>query len=148
MNRNIAIAIGAAIVGALIVFLYYIIVPPAPSEGPEAKCVGAKCFVDIYVYGECGNPNVISAIPPVKPIARGNANPLIEWTIRTGGYTFASNGIDFHGDSQFSNPRPQGSTKFQWSDANSDTLYHKYAINLLHNGAACPTQDPGIINGQ
>jgi len=112
-------------------------------------CAGNNCFVYISVYGEdCSNPDNIQAAPPAAPIKKGNANPRIEWGIVTGGFTFASNGIDFHGDSQFHDPQPLGSTKFQWFDTNSDSAYHKYTINLLHDGVACPPLDPGIINGQ
>jgi hypothetical protein len=152
MSKNIAIAVGAAIVGALIIFLYNLIIaPPIAPARPPAPCTGNNCFVYISVYGEdCSNPDNIQAAPPAAPIKRGNANPRIEWAIVTGGFTFASNGIDFRGDSQFHDPQALGSTKFQWFDTNSETTrtYHKYTINLLHDGVACPALDPGIINGQ
>jgi hypothetical protein len=152
MSKNIVIAVGAAIVGALIAFLYNLIIAPpiAPARLP-VPCAGNNCFVHISVYGgDCSNPDNIQAAPPAAPIKRGNANPRIEWSIVTDGFTFASNGIDFHGDSQFHDPQPLGSKKFQWFDTNSETTptYHKYAINLLHDGVACPPLDPGIINGQ
>jgi hypothetical protein len=100
---------------------------------------------------DCSNRDNIQAAPPSAPIQRGNANPRIEWTIRTNGFTFASNGIDFHGDPQFHNGQVLANgAKFQWFDTNSETTptYHKYSINLLHNGVACQPLDPGIINGQ
>jgi hypothetical protein len=153
MSKNIVIAVGAAIVGAAIVFFYNVFIAPpiAPARQP-AGCTGPTCRVDVSVYGEdCSNPDNIQAAPPLAPIKRGNANPRIEWTIRTSGFTFASNGIDFHGDSQFHNGQVLANgAKFQWFDTNSETTptYHKYSINLLHDGVACTPLDPGIINGQ
>ncbi|HXU56783.1 MAG TPA: hypothetical protein VN744_15195 [Casimicrobiaceae bacterium] len=154
MSKNIAIAVGAAIVGALIVFIYNVFVAPpiAPARLPTA-CAGNNCPVSVSVYGEdCSNPDNIQAAPPAAPIKRGNANPRIEWTIvASSGFTFASNGIDFHGNSQFHNGRVLANgAKFEWFDTNSETkpTPHKYSINLLHNGVACTPLDPGIINGQ
>jgi hypothetical protein len=152
MTKNIAIAVGAAIVGALVVFFYnvFIAAPIAPARTPVA-CAGNNCKVDISVYGEdCSNTDNIQAAPDAAPIKRGNANPRIEWTIVTGGFTFAPNGIDFRGNSEFHDPRQLGPTKFQWFDTNSETAahYHKYTINLVHDGVACPPLDPGIINGR
>jgi len=152
MSRNIFIAIAAAIVGALIVVFYYIIVPPAPLPPPGAPvaCNTPNCPIAVTVYGDCSNANVIAAYPDPLPVKRGNGNPNIEWTIGDEyPYTFAANGIDFHGDPQFTNGNRQGPKKFKWMDKNSDDQYHKYAINLLRaDGSACPTKDPGIINGR
>jgi len=106
------------------------------------------CPVALTVYLDCSDPNNILASPEKAPIARGNSDPRIEWTIGKTGYTFAPNGIDFHGDTQFHNGQRLGDQKFQWFDTNSDSAYHKYTINLLHDGVACPPLDPGIINGQ
>ena len=151
MSRNIFITIAAAIVGALIVVCYNILVPPSPPAPPLAPqaCDKPKCDVGITVYGDCSNANAISAYPDVLPVKRGNGNPNIEWTITSTGYKFAANGIDFHGDPEFTNGGAQGPTKFRWMDKNADTNYHKYAINLLRSdGSACAPKDPGIINGQ
>src|SRR5258706_12562490 len=150
MSKNIVIAVGAAIVGALIGSFYNVFMaPPIAPARPPMACAGNNCFVDVSVWENCSNPDNIQAAPPAAPIKRGNANPRIEWTIRTGGFTFASNGIDFHGDSQFHNGQGLANgAKFQWFNTNSDSPYHKYTINLLHDGVACPPLDPGIINGQ
>jgi hypothetical protein len=149
MSKNIAIAIGAAILGALLVFLYNaIVVPPIPPIQPPLPCNQGTCPIAVSVYGDCSNPNNIVASPDPAPIDKRNHNPIIDWSLPEGGpYTFAANGIDFHGDTQFS-CRQAGPQKFQCNDANSDAKYHKYAINVLNSGAACPTRDPGIINGQ
>ncbi len=150
MSKNIAIAIGAAIVGALLVFLYNaIVVAPIPPVQPPLPCNQGTCPIAVSVYGDCSNPNNIVAGPDPAPIDKRNRNPILEWNLPQGGpYTFAANGVDFHGDGQFSNGHAAGPWKYQWNDANSDSAYHKYAINLVNNGAACPTRDPGIINGQ
>ena len=149
MTRNVAIAVGAAIVGALIVLLYEItIAPTTPPLSPPPPCNQGTCPIAITVYGDCTKPNAIFAFPDPDSIDKRNRSPVIEWTVTTAGYTFAPNGIDFHGDGQFSNGHAAGPWKYQWNDANSDSAYHKYAINLVNNGAACPTRDPGIINGQ
>jgi hypothetical protein len=149
MSRNVGVAIAAAVVGALVVVLYNVLVPhPAPPL-PPPPCNQGTCPITVSIYsGDCSNPSNILAAPDTAPIKRGNNSPRIEWTIVADGYTFAANGIDFHGDAQFYNGGPVGSTKFQWFDRNQDDKYHKYSINLLHNGSACPPLDPGIINGQ
>jgi hypothetical protein len=149
MNKNIGIAVIAALAGALIVFLYYAIgIPKTPTRHPT-PCNQGVCPVDVTVFIDCSDPNNILATPEETPIKRGNSNPRIEWTITKRDYTFASNGIDFHGDTQFTNGQLLGPTKFQWFDANSDDKYHKYTINLIQpDGHACPPLDPGIINGQ
>ena len=150
MSRNVFIAIAAAIVGALVVVCYQILVPPTPQPpGVVPPCNSPNCDVAIWVYGDCSNPNVISAEPDVLPVKRGNGNPNIFWTIQTDGYSFAENGIDFHGDPQFTNGQRQGAKKFKWMDKNDDDSYHKYAVNLIRDkGSACAPKDPGIINGR
>ena len=151
MSRNVFIAIAAAIVGALIVVFYNILVPPlVPPTKPLQACSKPKCDVSITVYNnDCSISTNILAAPDRAPIARGNQNPNIEWTIATDGFTFPANGIDFGGDSQFTNGNRQGPTKFRWMDKNSDDQYHKYTVNLLRpDGTACPPLDPGVINGQ
>jgi hypothetical protein len=148
MSKNIAIAVGAALVGAFAFFLYGVIVAPKTGLHPPRPCNQGTCPVGITVYLDCSDPNNILASPERAPVARGNRDPIVEWTIAKSGYTFAANGIDFHGDTQFRNPQPQGDQKFRWTDTNSDSDYHKYTINLLHDGVPCPPLDPGIINGQ
>jgi hypothetical protein len=151
MSKNIVIAVGAAIVGALAVLLYNLFVAaPISVLHPPRPCNQGTCPIDVTVYIDCSDPNNILAGPERAPIARGNRDPVIEWTIYKSGYTFAPNGIDFHGDPQFHDPQPQGDKKFRWFDTNSETTptYHKYTINLLRDGVACPPLDPGIINGQ
>jgi hypothetical protein len=120
-----------------------------PPRLPQA-CDTPACAVLVSVYGNCSNPDNILATPDKAPIKRGNSDARIEWTIAdsASAYTFAANGIDFHGDPQFHNPQRLGTKKFQWFDTNSDALPHKYSINLLRDGVACPPLDPGIINGQ
>ena len=155
MSRNIFIAIAAAIVGALIVVFYNILVPtaPAPMRGPAAKCDGSTarpCEITITVYGDCGDANYIAANPDPLPVDKRGNNPNIDWEIDSAnaGYKFAPNGIDFHGSTVFTNSQP-GATKFRWQDKNADHEYHKYAINLLRpDGSACAPKDPGVINGQ
>jgi hypothetical protein len=140
MSKNILIA----------VFLYGVIVAPKIELHPPRPCNEGMCPVALTVYLDCSDSNNILASPEKAPIARGNRDPRIEWTIGKSGYTFAPNGIDFHGDTQFHNGQRLGDQKFQWFDTNSETTptYHKYTINLLHDGVACPALDPGIINGQ
>lgn len=148
MSRNIFIAIAAAIIGALVVVCYYIIIAPPVPPVASQLCDKPKCEIAITVYGDCSNANLIAAYPDPLPVKRGNGNPNIEWTIGAG-YKFAANGIDFHGDPEFTNGQQQGPTKFRWMDKNSDGNYHKYAINLLRaDGSACAPKDPGVINGQ
>jgi len=149
MTKNsLAVAIVAALVGALAVFLYSAVVaPPTVAKMPKA-CGEGNCPIAINLYLDCSDPNNILASPEKAPIARGNSNPRLEWTIYKTGYTFAANGIDFHGDPQFTRGQILGDQKFQWFDSNSDTTYHKYTVNLLHDGVPCPPLDPGIINGQ
>jgi hypothetical protein len=149
MSKNIVIAVELRSWGPIVFLQRFHSATPPPARPPMA-CAGNNCFVDVSVYGEdCSNPHNIQAAPPTAPIKRGNANPRIEWTIRTSGFTFASNGIDFHGDPQFHDGQLLANgAKFQWFDTNSDATYHKYSINLLHNGVACTPLDPGIINGQ
>ena len=156
MSRSIFIAIAAAIVGALIVVFYNILIPPPPATmmGAAAKCGGSggpPCAITITVYGNCGDASYIAANPDPQPVDKRGNNPNIDWEINTAnpGYKFAANGIDFHGDPQFTNGQQQGPTKFRWMDKNSDDKYHKYAINLLRpDGSACALKDPGIVNGQ
>lgn len=148
MTKNVAIAVVAAIVGAAIVLLYYILQgPTGPSRGPR-PCTPGNCAVAVNVYIDCSDANNILASPERAPVAKGNNDVRIEWTLYKSGYAFADNGIDFHGDSQFQRGKKLGDQKFEWFDTNSDSTYHKYTINLLHDGVACPPLDPGIINAQ
>ena len=149
MNKNIAMVVGGALVGALIFALFNaIMTPKTPSLGPK-PCNQGTCPIDVNVYVDCSVSNNILASPERAPIKKGNKDPVIEWTIYKSGYTFAANGIDFKGDTQFHDPKLLGDGKrFQWSDTNSDSDPHKYTINLLYNGTPCPPLDPGIINGQ
>ena len=149
MSRSIFIAIAAAIVGALIVVFYNILVPPPPAPPPGPLACPPNCDVAVTAYDNCSSANVISANPDPLPVKRGNS-PNIFWTIdHNSPYTFAQNGIDFHGDPQFTGGQLQNPKRFKWMDKNEDSSYHKYAINLLKaDGTACPTKDPGVINGQ
>jgi hypothetical protein len=149
MIRNVAIAVGAAIVGAAVILLYNVLIAPiGPSHRPK-PCTPGNCAVAVNVYIDCSVADNIFATPDRAPVAKGNPDIRIEWTLYKSGFAFADvDGIDFHGDTQFYNGRKLADDKFEWFDHNQDSGPHKYTIKLLHSGVACPPLDPGIINGQ
>ena len=145
-TKALLIAVGIAVVIG-IGFLVF------TNLGPGNSCTSNQCKAKVTVSGDCTNPNNIAVIPDPIPVGSGNHDPEIHWDIQTSGYTFAPvpNGIviqmpppppgEFHDPTLASN-----GTKFILKDKNSVPQTYKYAINLLHNGAACASKDPSIMN--
>jgi hypothetical protein len=106
----------------------------------------------------CGNGKCVVTIKNIKPgtpwcTATYNAETLevagtgetITWHA-TGGWDFASNGIEIaSGNSQFSGAQAAGN-KFTMVDANSDETKYKYVVHLVKGKEKC-AMDPSIANG-
>jgi hypothetical protein len=124
-----------------------------PERAGGNPCNNGVCKLEVTVADAgCANPANISVTPDPLPVPLGSAN-RIEWTIRTGGYTWvpAPNGVSGLANPPFSNPHDTGSgKKYDIHDANPETrpTDHKYSIRLNDaQGRACAVKDPVIRNG-
>ncbi len=109
---------------------------------------GTKCAVKVEI-SDCG----------VKPTTTPDSlhvckqNTKITWTLAASGSAsgakFASNGIDFKGNPEFENPRPDN-TAFEWMDKRSKADPDhpaKYTLHILTKDASlCGDWDPFVIN--
>ncbi len=130
-----------------------------PVKAQSSNCVadiaagycdsgGTKCSVKVEVTA-CG----------VKPVAKPESlhvckqNTKITWSLvasgSASGAKFASNGVDFKGNTEFENPKP-GSTDFEWKDKRSKADPEhpaKYDLHILTKDAGpCTDYDPFVIN--
>lgn len=94
-----------------------------------------------------GANNAITCTPDPVPMAGQGQNAVIQWSISTNGWSFARNGIVFGSNDQFTQLGPIGNNRFQCVDANSDSNYYKYTVNLLGPNGASASVDPGVQNG-
>jgi hypothetical protein len=146
MSRNVLVAVGGAIVGALIVFFYIKFIPPIPIPTP-GPCAGSNphCLV-VSVITVNGQPQ-IAQIPDHPVHDQGAA---IFWEIGSQGYSFPETGIAFNKQSA---PTPTG--EFACAPVNTRTFkcidaYHTkgtfgYTITLEGSPQA-PPLDPFIVN--
>lgn len=109
---------------------------------------GTKCSVKVEISA-CG----------VKPTTTPESlhvckqNTKITWSLIASGSAtgakFASNGIDFKGNTEFEHPRA-GDTDFEWKDKRSKADPDhpaKYDLHILTKDAApCRDEDPFVIN--
>lgn len=83
------------------------------------------------------------------PIRMGKLkNQVIEWTIKTAGWTFPDNGIviDSDTDGQFSESGPiANGRKYKLHNKNSNGKRYKYTVNVTRGGSAL-SLDPMIMN--
>jgi hypothetical protein len=84
-NKSGLVAIGGAIVGALLVVLYFMVIQPAPLA-----CNSAANCIPVYVINVNGKRQ-IQSIPDFERHGQG----AIFWQIQTAGFTFPSDGIKF-----------------------------------------------------
>jgi hypothetical protein len=94
-----------------------------------------------------GANNAITCAPDPVPMAGQGRNAVIQWSISTSGWSFAPNGIAFDANDQFTQLRPIGNNRFQCVDANSDSNFYKYTVNLVNSNGTPASVDPGIQNG-
>jgi hypothetical protein len=118
--------------------------PEVKQAAPLRGCVHGKCKIDIQVTE--GATPCATATPDPLPVFEGNKNDDIKWSISTQGWKFASNGIEFASNNQFSNPVGGNTNNFKWKDANSDKNTHKYKIHVVNGTKKCDV-DPSIVNG-
>ena len=99
----VALIVGAAI-GAFIYKTYQESVKPPVAKGPCSSDQNDHC-IDVYVDTVAGKAQ-IRTIGDENVKARG----VIFWIIRTNGYTFSANGVDFVNTTDPTHPDP---TKLQ-----------------------------------
>lgn len=130
---------------------------PAASANQDAKpagmkqamasmpgCGHGKCKIDIKVTE--GATPCATATPDPLPVFKGNKGDDIKWSISTQGWKFASNGIEFAANNQFTGPSGGNTNSFKWKDANTDTNTYKYKIHLVNGAKKCDV-DPSVVNG-
>jgi hypothetical protein len=151
MNNKWSFAIVGLVVGVLAVLAYQILVrPPPPPPPPVATgpCTNPndRC-IDVNVIMVAGDPRIQDPGDVTMP-AEGN----IFWSIKTSGYTFPANGIDFVNTTkpkaplgEFSCGPMPGNTVFRCHDKHGNTGRYGYMISVSGNPQP-PPLDPFIIN--
>lgn len=161
MSKNLWIAVGGALVGALIVFLYNIGIAPTPPTLASGRCGGNPHCITVSIISVNGKPQ-IGTVADEKVKANENAVPIF-WEIQnlTGNglsYTFPANGIDFYPATTTKtatpapagefNCTPQSSTRFKCDNRNKNMGSWPYTVTVQGPDPAStpPPLDPFIIN--
>ena len=114
---------------------------PKATARPPKGCGGNNCKIDITVGDNCS----IKASPDPLPVFAKDID--IKWSISTGGWKFAPNGIEFKkANTQFSANSGGNTNNYKWKDANGDTEKYDYAIHVVNGDKKCDA-DPSIVNG-
>lgn len=109
---------------------------------------GTKCSVKVEISA-CG----VKPTTTPEQLHVCKQNTKITWTLvasgSASGAKFASNGVDFKGNTEFENPRP-GNQDFQWKDKRSKADPErpaKYDLHILTKDAGpCRDEDPFVVN--
>lgn len=123
---------------------------PAPAKRmtrPGTKgCGNGKCVVNIKnITPDPKKPGACSATYNAEYLDVAGQNETITWNA-TGGWEFASNGIDLPvGGGQFSAGSANGN-KYTIVDKNDDDKSYKYTIRLVKGKEKCQI-DPSVVNG-
>jgi len=148
VNKSLIVAIGAAIVGALIVVTYNKLVPLAP---PPGACPGGDPHcIEVHVITVNGQ----AQIAPIADHYVRDPGAVISWMIGTSGYTFPSDGIAFNKASnppptstEFINCHNAGADKFQCTDRKQSLGTFGYTVKLDASGVPpVSSLDPFVIN--
>jgi hypothetical protein len=152
MGKNLLIAIGSAIVGALLLFV--LLPKPAPAPPVAGPCKsGEKFCIPVYVI-MVGDEYQVQQIANVT-VSEGGP---IFWELADRNYTFPGNGIDFDtpgkgtaapkGEFKECAPMPGfngPNTKFRCTFGGSKGKF-PYKVNVDGLGTPKPL-DPYIVNG-
>jgi hypothetical protein len=150
MGKNVLVAIGSAIVGALLLFV--LLPKPAPQVPGPCKS-GEKFCIPVYVI-MVGDEYQVQGIANVEVKEGG---PIF-WELGNANYTFPANGIDFDtpgkgtaapkGEFKECAPMPGyngPNTKFRCTFGGSKGKF-PYKVNVDGLGTPKPL-DPYIVNG-
>ena len=129
---------------------------PAPAVTKKAApaipaglkgCKQGNCKITLTVRGT-GSSCDITPSPDPRGVFKDNKNDFMEWRIATADWEFDANGIEFPGDSEFSDGQAAGPQKYKVKNKNSDTTptAHAYNINLKHKSGAKCSKDPSVVN--
>jgi len=142
MNKNGLVAIVGAIVGALLVVIYHIVIPPFPRL--PVNCSPANC-IPVWVIGNKIQTN---------GVFERQGHGVIFWQIQTAGYSFPQNGIEFPtnkpthhapaGEFTDCNPMPRDNTRFQCNARGTMGTYGYWVRVSGFSGLL--ELDPFIIN--
>ena len=109
---------------------------PRPGE-----CNVSVCHVDVIVSA-C----TVTVIPVEIPVARGNRDMRIIWTVVTHDAEFTPNGIDIRGGGAVFHGKLHQGKLFKWENRNPGPERFKYNVNVTQAGRSCPSHDPFIVN--
>lgn len=160
--KDLFVAAGAAVVGALVVIIYFILTAQTPAKPTTGPCSGGNphCIIVSVIN--------VGGMPKIQWIAdenfKGNGAPIF-WDLQnlTGNanvsYTFPAHGIDFYPATttktdppappgEFTNCGTTGSggTSFKCDDKNQSAGKWPYTVTVQGSDSTTLTQDPYIIN--
>jgi len=157
MNKNVVFGILGILLGAAGAYALLDIIRPFPPAPPTPNCPGGlgasdRC-IEVAVITVGGQPQ-IAPIADVTMSAQG----AIWWVIKTSGYTFPANGIDFAnpgtklaapaGTFSGCTPMPPNDQRYKCVNSHpqaSPTTPYGYKVTLSVSPAVTPL-DPFIVN--
>lgn len=167
MNKNVAVAVVGALVGALVVAIYFTMVAPAPKAGPCSGGHDPHCrIVSVIPVGAGAQIQLISNVTVITP--RDIIWEMDDDTIAAG-YIFPADGINFYPSPPKSSPHqapanefkdcwpmPRGATnpkKFKCTNSRNNSGTWGYTVSVqLSSPTPAPTPplppplDPYVIN--
>ena len=119
-----------------------------PSGASTLVCPGASCDAVVTVEN-C----VVSVEPQVLDLRQGPATQTLRWELRTPGYTFSTNPMNWaivikdppntHG--QFTPSSPNPTRVIVQFKKRTPGLVHTYGVNVIRDdGQTCSTPDPWV----
>jgi hypothetical protein len=141
------VGLASALIGALIVFGYFMFV--VRPSGPSRPCPGSdRHCIEVSVVTVNGQPR-IHDIPDHIVTDQG---ATISWMIATPGYTFPDDGIAFDKpgnppttSTEFVNLHRQGNGTFRCNDRKNNLGTFGYTVRLDGSPPVAPL-DPFIVN--